>query len=270
MAEGWWPSRRYWGRIGLGAYLGLVSLFLAVPVLVVVVVSFDVVSYVKFPPEGITLRWYAQVLRSETILLSLRNSVIVGFGCTGLALLLGVPAALVLARRSFPGRDLIYTFILSSLTFPWIVIGLALLFLWGALGIPLSIYTLIVGHTVVAIPYVVRTSTAVLMGIDPAYELAARNLGASRLKAFFFVALPMMRMGIMAGATFAFLISFINVPVSLFVTTSSNVTLPITIFSYMLSNFDPGVAAISTIQLLIILGALYAAERIANIGQLLV
>jgi putative spermidine/putrescine transport system permease protein len=105
------------------------------------------------------------------------------------------------------------------------------------------------------IPYVIRTCVAALAGVSPAFELAARNLGASPLRAFVRITLPMMRMGIVAGATFCLLLSFINVPVPLFLTTSSTITVQVAIFSYMLSNTDPGVAAIATIQLFIILAA---------------
>lgn len=252
-----------------GLYLSFVALFLVVPVLVVVVVSFDVVTYVKFPPEGFTLRWYGSVLASDLARLAIRNSIVVAVSCSVLALCLGVPASLVLARRRFAGRDLVYSLVLSSLTFPWIVIGLSLLLLWVALDRELSLATLVVGHTVVAVPYVVRTCTAVLACTDVSYELAARNLGASGVQAFFHVTLPMIRMGILAGATFAFVISFINVPVSLFVTTPDNITLPIMIFSSMLSNFDPGVAAVSSIQLVVILTGLYLAERVGHAGQFL-
>lgn len=258
------------GRIVLGAYVVLAALFLATPVVVVILVSLDTASYVRFPPSGVTLRWYWQVITSETMVLAMQNSIIVGVACTALALLLGVPAAVVVARRRFWGRDAVYALLLSPLTVPWIVVGLSLLFLWAALGRNLSLYTLIVGHTVVGLPYVVRTCTAVLAGIPPSYEAAARTLGAGRSQAFRLVTLPMMRMGIIAGAVFSFLISFINVPVSLFATTSTNVTIPVAIFSQMLSNFDPGVAAISTLQLLIILAILYVSQRIARIGDFLI
>lgn len=258
------------GRILLGAYIALSTLFLAAPVLVVVLVSLDTGTYVQFPPSGLTLRWYWEVFASQTLVLAIQNSIIVGVACTVLALLLGVPAALVVARRRFPGRDAVYALLLSPLTVPWIVVGLSLLFLWAALGLDLSIYTLIVGHTVVGLPYVIRTCTAVLAGIPPSYEAAARTLGAGRVQAFWLVTLPMMRMGIAAGAVFAFLISFINVPVSLFATTSTNITIPVAIFSQMLSNFDPGVAAISTLQLIIILAILYVSQRIARFGDFLV
>lgn len=256
-------------RGALWLYLAAVSIFLAVPVFIVVLISFDTADYVQFPPRGLTLKWFEYVFASESLMLALRNSAIVGVGCTLMALAVGVPAALVVARRRFLGRDTLYALLLSPLTVPWIVVGLAILFLWVSLGLEKTLFGLMVGHAVVGLPYVVRTCVAVLSGIAPSYELAARTLGAGRIRTFFLITLPMMRMGIVAGAVFSFLISFINVPVPLFMTTSDNLTLPVAIFSYMLSNFDPGVAAISTVQLVLILLAFYIAQRFANLGNFL-
>lgn len=256
-------------RAVMWTYIAAISLFLVVPVAIVVIVSFDTAAYIRFPPTGLTTRWYAHVLSSSSLMTALRNSVVVGFGCTLLALAVGVPAAIAIARREFPGKSFIYALILSPLTVPWIVIGLGLLFMWVAFDLPRSNWTLVVGHAVVGLPYVVRTCVAVLHGVPETYELAARTLGATPWRAFRLVTLPMMRMGILAGATFCMLISFINVPVPLFVTTSSNLTIPVAIFSYMQSNLDPGVAAVSTIQLVLILLAFWIAQRVARLGDFL-
>ena len=248
-------------------YILAVILFLTVPVVVVVLSSFDAASYVQFPPSGLTLKWYAKALSGESTRLALENSLIVGVGSTALAVGLGVPASLTIARRRFPGRDAIYALVLSPITVPWVVFGLALLYLASASTLPRNLSWLIVGHAVMGIPYVIRTCVAALAGVSPAFELAARNLGASPLRAFVRITLPMMRTGIVAGATFCLLLSFINVPVPLFLTTSSTVTVQVAIFSYMLSNTDPGVAAIATIQLVIILVAFYAGQRIGNLRE---
>jgi putative spermidine/putrescine transport system permease protein len=257
-------------RLFWPAYLSVVVVYLTLPMLVVVLASFDSAEYVQFPPSGLTLKWYFRVFNSESIMLAIENSAIVGAGSTALAVILGVPASILIARGRFPGRSFLYAFILSPLTVPWIVFGLALLYFWNAVGLPITLGALIVGHTVIGLPYVVRTCTGVLVGIAPSYELAARTLGASRLRAFFLVTLPMMQMGIAAGAAFCLLLSFINVPVALFLTTSSTLTIQIAIFSYMLSSYDPTIAALSTIQLALILTALYAAQKIANIREFVI
>src|SRR5690606_10082233 len=133
--------------------------------------------------------------------------------------------------------------LLSPLTIPWVVFGLAILNFWNAAGLPRNLFAIVIAHAVIGLPYVVRTCVAVLISISPSCELAARTLGASHHRAFVLVTLPMMRMAVVAGAIFCLLISFINVPVPLFLTTASTTTIQVAIFSQMLSNTDPTVAA---------------------------
>jgi putative spermidine/putrescine transport system permease protein len=257
------------GRLSMSAYILLVGLYLTVPVLIVILVSFDSADYVQFPPSGLTLKWYARILSSETMRLAIFNSAIVGISCTVIAVVLGVPAAYLLVRRKFFGRDTLFAVLLSPLTIPWVVFGLAILNFWSALQLQRNLLAIIIAHTVMGLPYVVRTCTAVLMGITTSYELAARTLGASQFRAFFLVTLPMIRMAIIAGAMFCLLISFTNVPVPLFLTTASTITIQVAIFSQMLSNYDPTIAAISTVQLIMILFAFYIGQRIANLREFL-
>jgi len=236
----------------LGAYVALVCLVLVLPLAVVLVISFDTASYINFPPQGFHLQWYRSLPDNATFARSFANSLIVAGASTALSVLAGVPAALAIARGRFRGRGLLYGLCLSSLTVPWIVYGVALLFVWGFLGLRLSIWTLIFGHTVIGAPYVLRTAVAVLRDMPAAYERGARSLGAGPLRAFLTVTLPLMAPGIRAGAAFAFIISFVNIPVSLFVTTAENITMPVAVFNYMQYNFDPSVAAFSILQLVVI------------------
>ncbi|MGE0338923.1 MAG: ABC transporter permease [Xanthobacteraceae bacterium] len=264
MSESSGKSR--WGERVLNGYVFLMTLVLAFPLLVVGLISFDTAEYINFPPSGFSLKWYRSVMENPTFMLSLGNSLIVALASTACALLIGVPASLVIARGRFPGRDLLYALCLSSLTVPWIVYGVSLLFLWAVLGFNLSIMTLIFGHTVIGTPYVLRTSVAVLADMPPVYEHAARSLGASPLRAFWTVTLPFMAVGIRAGAAFAFIVSIVNIPISLFVTTAENITMPVAVFNYMQYNFDPSVAAFSIIQMIIIAFFIVFAVRAARSG----
>jgi putative spermidine/putrescine transport system permease protein len=259
-------ARRDWGGRILGAYALVLSLVLIFPLFIVLVASFDSAEYISFPPSGFTLRWYSAVWANPTFATSFQNSLIVAFASTGIALLVGVPAAMLIVRRRFPGRELLYALCLSSLTVPWIVFGVALLLLWNWFGLGLSIWTLIFGHSVIGAPYVLRTSVAVLAGLPTVYEQAARSLGASPLRAFVTVTLPLMAPGVRAGAAFAFIVSIVNIPISLFVTTSDNITMPVAVFNYMQYNFDPSVAAFSIVQLLVIAVFVTFAVRAANQG----
>ncbi|OFW08885.1 MAG: hypothetical protein A3H27_04740 [Acidobacteria bacterium RIFCSPLOWO2_02_FULL_59_13] len=256
-------------RVSIAAYVFFAAVFLTVPVLIVILVSFDTADYVQFPPSGMTLKWYARIAASETWRTAIVNSAIVGVGSTLLAVVTGVPAAYLIARRDFRGRNALLALLLSPLTIPWVVFGLAILNFWGAANLPRNLFAIIVAHSVIGVPYVVRTCLAVLVNISPSCELAARTLGADQKRAFMLVILPMIQMAIISGAIFCLLISFINVPVPLFLTTASTPTMQVAIFSQMLSNTDPTVAAVSTIQLAMILLAFYIGQRVARLGDFL-
>lgn len=250
--------------LSLRFYVALVAIFLLFPLIIVIAVSADPGRYIVFPPTGFSIKWYLSMWSDETIVLAMRNSLIVGLSSSAIAAVVAVPAALNIARRS-DGGGFLYSLILAPFTIPWIVYGLALLFFWGAADLNLSIWTLILGHTVIAIPYVMRVTVAVLRTMPTSLGKAARNLGASPAKAFWYVTLPYIRGGVLAGTSFAFIVSFTNIPVSLFVTTAENVTLPIAIFNYMVNNFEPVVAAVSVVQVILILCVLFSARRFINI-----
>ncbi len=257
-----------WQKPVFNGYIALVSMLLVFPLLVVLLISFDTSQYIKFPPTGYQLNWYKSLPDNPNFKLSFINSLIVAASSTMIALLVGVPAALVIARKNFPGRNALYTLCLSSLTVPWVVYGVALLFMWSVLGLQLSLWTLIFGHTVIGAPYVLRTAVAVLTNMPPAYERSARSLGASAFTTFRTVTLPLMAPGLLAGASFSFIVSFVNIPVSLFVTTADNITMPVAVFNYMQYNFDPGVAAFSIVQLVVIAIFIGFAVRAARNGTL--
>ncbi|MBP0598840.1 ABC transporter permease [Herbaspirillum sp. LeCh32-8] len=253
-------------KMALGSYVFLISLLLIFPLAVVFLISFDTSAYINFPPKGFSTQWYEGLPANPNFAISVQNSLIVAFSSTLLSVLVAVPAALVIARNKFKGRNLVYVLCLSSLTVPWIVYGVALLFFWSWLGLELSIWTLIFGHTIIGAPYVLRTSVAVLTDMPSSYERGARSLGAGKMRTFWTVTLPLMLPGLTAGASFAFIVSVVNIPVSLFVTTADNITIPVAIFNYMQYNFDPGVAAFSIIQLIIIGVFIAFAVRAARTG----
>jgi putative spermidine/putrescine transport system permease protein len=262
------PSRSTnWRAPVFNGYILLISALLVFPLLVVLMISFDTSPYIKFPPSGYHLKWYTSLPDHPNFMLSFVNSLIVASTSTAIAVLVGVPAALIIARRQFPGRNLLYTLCLSSLTVPWVVYGVALLFLWSVLGLPLSLWTLVFGHAVIGAPYVLRTAVAVLLDMPPTYERGARSLGAGPFTTFRTITLPLMAPGLLAGASFSFIVSFVNIPVSLFVTTADNITMPVAVFNYMQYNFDPGVAAFSIVQLIVIAVFIGFAVRAARTGN---
>ena len=237
------------GRVVVAALSWAVVAFLVVPLVVVIGVSVTETEFLKFPPEGFSLKWYAALLRDRSYLDAFWLSGELAVVSTLAALLLGVPAALVIARKRFPGAQAFNALFLSPLVLPNIVIGVAILQYAAVMGFARGFFALLVGHVVLVVPYVMRTSLASLAGIEAAYEEAAQDLGASPMATFFLVTLPQIKPGVIAGSLFAFIISWINVEVSIFNSTSLQVTLPVKIFNYVQFTVDPLIAAVSAVTI---------------------
>jgi len=233
------------GRAALGAFSWLAVAYLALPLVVIVGVSVTETAYLRFPPQGFTLKWYGEFLKDPSYLGAIWTSASLAVAATLLALAMGVPAALVLARSEFLGRRALGAFFLSPLVLPAIVLGAALLQYASLLGIARTYGAILIGHIVLVIPYVLRTTLASLAGFDLSLEEAARDLGASALQAFFRVTLPIIKPGIVAGGIFAVIISWINVELSMFNTTAALMTIPVKLFNYIQYSVDPSIAAIS-------------------------
>ncbi|MBI3976649.1 MAG: ABC transporter permease [Chloroflexi bacterium] len=239
--------RRSWSETALGVYAALFFVFLLAPLVVVIAVSFSNSRLMTFPPPGLSLRWYEAVLQSESFMRPAVNSLVVALAATVGSLVIGLLATYGLVRYRFPGRDLVGAFLLSPLVVPQLVTGIALLQYFVTLGLTGSMLALILGHIVITLPYVVRTISAVLVGVDVAMEEAAQNLGAGRLAVFRHIILPLIRPGMFAALIFAFLISFDNAVISLFLATARVGMLPIAIYTYIETGLDPAIAAVSTI-----------------------
>ncbi|WP_108261081.1 ABC transporter permease [Mangrovicoccus ximenensis] len=244
--------------------------FMLLPILVVVVISFTSAGYAAFPIPGWSLKWFARIFEYQPFIDSLWVSLELAVVSTVGSCVLGIPAALYLARSRSGWATAVTTFLLSPLSMPMIVIGFASLFFLSALGLGVSFLALAIVHTVICLPYVIRTVTAVYRGISPAYEEAAMILGASRFTTFREVTLPLIRPGIAAGCLFSFLTSFDNLPVSYFFGSAQTNTLPVVMLAYMEHQFDPSIAALSTLQLALAVVALVVADRLYGIEKMTV
>ena len=258
-------------RIGKALLVGfcwIAVLYLTLPLLIIVAVSFTTTEYMRFPPVGFTLRWYAQFLHDPSYLEAIWESAALAVGSTAMAILLGLPAALALSRSHLPGRRTISALFLSPLVLPTIVIGAALLQFAGALGFARSWPALLIGHTILVIPYILRTTLASLTGFETVLEEAAQDLGASCPETFRFITLPLIKPGVIAGALFALIISWINVELSMFNTTASLMTIPVKLFNYIQYAIDPMIAAISagTIYVAVVLVVLL--DRIIGLDRM--
>ncbi|WEF24095.1 ABC transporter permease [Paracoccus sp. S3-43] len=261
-------KRRNFVALGLGLYVLAFMAFLLLPILVVVVVSFSSATYIGFPMPGLSPQWYARAFEYEPFMQSLKVSIQIAVSSAVIGAMLGLPAALCAARTPSFAANAVSTFLLVPISVPAIVLGFSLLYMLSALAMGVSFTSLLITHTVVSIPYIARTVLAVYRAVPPDFEEAAAVLGASRWRTFWHVTMPMIRPGIFAGGMFAVLISLDNLPLSFFFGSSTTNTLPVVMLSYMQNQFDPSIAAISTIQMLIAVVALLVVNALYGIEKL--
>jgi putative spermidine/putrescine transport system permease protein len=238
--------RAFLASLPLGIANTLIVIFLVAPVIVVIGTAFTTTGYPVFPPQGFTLRWFQRFLELEGFMESVWLSTVVAVWTMAMSSILGTFAALAIGRSQFFARTSIATFMMLPILFPATVLGLSLLIFFSSIGLSGSIYGLVIAHTIVATPFVIRMVMASLGEFDPAIEEAARNLGAGWWRTFFLVTLPLIRPGLLAGALISFIISFDELVVTLFLAGPRLETVPVRIYTYIEFNTDPTVSAIST------------------------
>ena len=252
----------------LGTLAVMAALLLVAPTVVVLITSFTSAFSLRFPPPGYSVRWYLALWNdSPEILAAALTSLEVAAMATTASVLLGVAAALALARQSGAWARLLDSIFMSPLMLPTLALGLALLVLFNLAGTGLSTATLVIGHIAITTPYVLRTTIASLTQMDPQLLESARSLGARPLFAFRTVTLPIIAPGIAAGAFIAFMGSFDNVAISLFLSDARSEVLPIRLWHIIEANLDVRAAAASgvLIALTILLGIVM--EKLAGISR---
>jgi putative spermidine/putrescine transport system permease protein len=233
-------------RIALGFAVTLIFLFLLLPSLITVAISFGESNQIVFPPKGFSLNLFRRFFEEEGWVSSTWLSFRVAILSTSTVLLLGVPAAYALTRGNFPGRQLLSLFLLSPIMVPHVAIALALYIYFTATGLNVGELRLVAAHCVATMPFVIMTVSAGLRHIDPALERAATVMGASRLTVLRRVTLPLLVPSIVTGGLFAFLISLDEIVISWFVARPEDTTLPVRMFSSIQFEVSPVLAAIST------------------------
>ena len=246
---------------------GACFLLLILPTAVVVIVSFTSGFSLRFPPPGYSLKWYSALVDAWQLQFAASNSLKVAFGTTLLAVLLGVAAALAIARSQRWTARVLDSLFMSPLVLPALAFGLAALMFFTLIGVSVSPLTLVIGHTVVCVPYVVRTTVAALAQLNPALLESSASLGASRIYTFRRVTLPLIRPGILAGAFIAFMSSFDNVPVSLFLRDARTDMLPIRMWQDLEGKLDVTIAAVSGVLIVVTLVLMMVMERIAGLSR---
>lgn len=244
-----------WVLHGLSA---LAFLYILGPLAVIVAASFGDTGYIAFPPEGFSLRWYHAALTDPRYVGGFFISLRLAATVACLSLVIGTLAAVALTRFDFPGRALLEAVFLSPLILPTLVLAVALtLFFAQAPLLPGGTPRLVAGHLIVGVPLVLRVMLPVLRRVDRSIEEAAQNLGASPLKAFLLVTLPALRPGLFAAAALAFIFSFDEVEMALFVGSVREAPLTVVLYGAAQMQFDPTVVAASS--LLIMLAAVVMA-----------
>jgi putative spermidine/putrescine transport system permease protein len=258
-----WSFNTVFGLLGLVATVLLVA-----PTVIVVITSFTSAFSLKFPPPGYSLRWYQALLfDSPEIVEAAVVSLKVAASATAISVLLAVAAALVLARRRDTWARLLDSVFMSPLMLPTLALGLSLLVLFNLAGTGLSLSTLVIGHIAITTPYILRTSTASLMQLDPALCESALCLGASPRYVLVSITLPLIAPGVAAGAFIAFMASFDNVAISLLLSDARSEVLPIRLWHIIEASLDVRAAAASglLIAATVVLGIVM--ERVAGISR---
>lgn len=247
----------------------LLYVFLLAPLLVIVVLSVNSGSSLSLPIEGFSLRWFEALITNEKMVNGFSVSLIVGLCVSVAGLILGVSVAYVINRFTFRLRTALSGLFLAPLIIPTVVLGLALLLVLSPFHLPGTYQGIIIAHFGITVPYVVRTTLISLQTSATECEDAAKTLGANPVTVFRRVTLPTILPGVLAGGVMAFIISFDEAVISLFVASSGKVTLPVEMFRYVEFRTDPLIAALSVVLIAIALLAVLVVERVVGLRSAL-
>jgi len=251
--------------VGVLATVALV--FLIAPTLILLITSFTDSASLRFPPSGYSLRWYAALIDARQLLDAAWNSLVVATWTTVASVVLGVTAALAIGRSRAPWAKALDSLFMSPLLLPALAFGFGALIYFNSIGLAQSMVGLTLGHIAVCVPFVLRNSIAALTQLNPAMLEASESLGAGRLYTFRRVTLPLIAPGVGAGAFIAFMSSFDNVPVSLFLSDARTQMLPIHLWEIIETNLDVRTAAASGVIVVATLALMIIAERFAGLTK---
>jgi len=257
-------------RNSLAALLfhGLFILFILAPLVAVVAVSFTDKGYLSLPTDGLSLRWFRTILEYPGFIDAFWISIYLGVAASTLAVALAIPAALAIGRYDFKGREAVTGIFLSPLMIPSIVLGVSFLRFFNQIGLSGTFVGITLAHVIIVMPYAIRLVLASVTGMPRDAEQAASTLGASNWTVFRRITLPLILPGIAGGWLLAFITSFDEVTMTIFVASPETTTLPVRMYHHIAQTIDPLIAAISTLlmagtaALLILLDRLYGLDRV--------
>ncbi|MEX1263896.1 MAG: ABC transporter permease [Actinomycetota bacterium] len=255
------------GLWGLRALFAATAIFLYAPILILVLFSFNRGTTAVFPIQGLTTDWYRQLFTNHDLIESLRTSALVAVLSSVTAVLLGVLMSLSLVRRRFLGKSVVTGVALAPLVMPYVVLGISLLILFNAAGIPLSIFTVTIAHVVVTLPFTVLILVPRLSRVDRSLEEAAQDLGAPPARTFLAVTLPLILPAVVSSFLIAFVVSFDEYVVASFLV-GDRATYPIYLFSQLrFPNRLPQVLAVATVMLVVSFVIVLLAEVSQRFGE---
>ena len=252
------------------AFNALVIAFMLAPLVIVCVVAFTPENTLTLPTTEFSLRWFRAAFAHPDFMQSFWNSLWLALASSTIATLLAVPAGMAITRYSFPGREFLNGLFLSPLIIPHLVLGVALLRLFALVGGAGSFGFLVFAHALIVTPYTLRLVVAALVGFDRSAEQAALSLGASQMTVFKRITLPMILPGVTGGWLLAFINSFDEVTMSIFVTSPSTVTLPVRMYMYATESIDPLMAAVSALMVAVTAVAMIVLDRVYGLDRVLV
>lgn len=248
----------------------LVILFVLAPLVIVVLVAFTPEQTLTLPTHGLSLRWFRAILDYPDFISAFANSIKLAFSSATLSLALALPAALAIGRERFPGREFLNGLFLSPLVIPSLVLGIAFLRFFAMIGATGSFPWLVAAHMIIITPFVMRLVLASVSGMDRSIEHAAQSLGADRWTSFRRITLPMILPGITGGWLLAFINSFDELTMSIFVTSPQTVTLPVRMYMYATESIDPMMASVSALVIFITAGAMVLLDRVYGLNRILI
>jgi putative spermidine/putrescine transport system permease protein len=244
--------------------------FILAPIVVVCLVAFTPQGYLSLPTNGLSLRWFRAIADYPEFVRALRDSLWLAALSSTIAVLFAVPAALAVARHRFAGRDAMLGFFMSPLMIPPVVLGVAFLRFFTTIGIGGTLVGLLLSHVVIVLPFALRLVLAACTGIDRAVEQAAISLGAGPMTVFRRVTLPLILPGVVSGWVLAFITSFDEVTMTVFIASPSTTTLPVRMFLYIQDNIDPLVTSVSAALIFLTVIVMVVLDRLVGLDRLFI
>ncbi|KJF65744.1 ABC transporter permease [Rhizobium nepotum 39/7] len=265
-------SSRGIGHNGVGALVfhTLFTAFIIAPLVVIILVSFSDKGYISMPFDGASLRWYEAMLAAPELMNAFWLSIWLGLGAATLATAVAVPAAIAIARYRFIGREALTALLLSPLMVPHVVLGVAFLRFFSTMGWTGSFIALVLVHALIVVPYSLRLTLAAVIGMDRDAELAARSLGASRWISFRRILFPLILPGVVGGWVLAFIQSFDEVTMTVFIATPGTTTLPVALYHRVALLTDPVTTSVSTVMILGTMILMFILDRVVGLDKVLI